>query len=498
MSNQTSTNFNKPNIVIVYADDLGYGDVGCYGAAKIPTPNLDRLAAEGIVFTEGYSVAATCTPARYSLLTGIYPWRNQSAAVLTGDASLIIDPATPTLPGMLQKNGYATGIVGKWHLGLGRGELDWNKRIDGGPLDVGFDYSFIMPATNDRVPCVYVDGRQVAGLEADDPIEVAYGSENPFPEVPTGRNNPELLRVKHSHGHDGSIINGIGRIGYMRGGKAALWKDEEMAEIFVKQAVSFISEHAEEPFFLYYSLHQPHVPRVPGPRFAGSTELGPRGDVIAEMDWCVGELLNTLDRLGLREKTIVVFSSDNGPVLDDGYEDRAVVLTGDHSPTGPLRGGKYSKYDGGTRVPFILSWKDRVKPGHSSAFVSQIDLFASIAELVGYELEPETALDSLNTLPAFLGTSDVGRHELLTEGTKNTTVLRQGNWVYIPPHNGPAVNAHTNIETGSLPYPQLYHLGEDISQKRNTADDFPSKAEEMAARLKEILDSKRTRPISRR
>jgi arylsulfatase A-like enzyme len=484
----------KPNIIILYADDLGYGDLGCYGATDIQTPNLDRLAAQGITFTEGYSTAATCTPARYSLLTGSYPWRNNNAAILAGDASLIIDPAAPTMPGMLRQEGYTTGVVGKWHLGLGSRGLDWNKEIEAGPLDVGFDYSFIMPATNDRVPCVFVDGRKVAGLDADDPIEVSYGPSSPYPEVPTGRNNPELLRMGFSHGHDGTIVNGVSRIGYMRGGTAALWKDEEMAELFVNKAVSFITDHANEPFFLFYAFHQPHVPRLPGPRFAGSTKLGPRGDVIVEMDWCVGEVLDSLERLGLRENTIVMFSSDNGPVLNDGYADQSDVLTGAHKPAGPLRGGKYSKFEGGTRLPFILSWPGTVEPGRSSAFVSQVDLYASIAEIVGHELESAAAPDSFAVAPALLGRSAEGRSELVTEGNRNTTVLRRGDWVYIPPYPGQAVNPHTRIETGSSPTVQLYNIKDDIGQQINRAEEQPAKAAEMAARLQEIIGSVGTRP----
>jgi arylsulfatase A-like enzyme len=254
--------------------------------------------------------------------------------------------------------------------------------------------------------------------------------------------------MKTSHGHDMSIVNSVSRIGYMRGGTAALWKDEEMAEVFLDKAISFVSEHREEPFFLYYAFHQPHVPRIPGKRFAGITGLGPRGDVIAEMDWCVGEMMGALDRLGVSENTIVLFSSDNGPVLDDGYEDGAVELCGNHRPAGPLRGGKYSMFDGGTRVPFMLRWTGTVAPGESSAIVSHVDFVASFASLVGVPLTPDAAPDSLDMLSALLGRTENGRHELVTEGTQAQTVLRQGDWVFIPPHNGPPVSNTTGIETG--------------------------------------------------
>ncbi len=484
-----------PNIIIMYADDLGYGDVGCYGAAGIPTPNIDRLASRGLVFRQGYATAATCTPSRYSLLTGSYPWRNPRAAILAGDAPAIIDPAMPTLPKMLQKAGYRTGVVGKWHLGLGQGGLDWNREISNTPNDAGFDDSFIMAATNDRVPCVYIENRKVAGLDPNDPIEVTYDRDRAFPDQPAGRDHPELLRMKFSHGHDGSIVNGVSRIGHMRGGKAALWDDETMAGVFAGKAVEFVEGNKEQPFFLYYAFHQPHVPRLPGERFKGATPHGPRGDVIVEMDWCVGQVLDTLQRLGLEENTLVIFSSDNGPVLDDGYEDRAQELNGSHRAAGPLRGGKYSMYDGGTRVPFIVRWPEAIEPGESDALVSHVDFHASLASLTGQVLEDAEAPDSMNVLDALLGRSNSGRDELVVEGTKAKTVLRRNEWVFIPPHEGPAVNTSTSTELGNSPEAQLYNLSEDIGQIVNVARDNGGIAREMAARLDAILAGRRTRPV---
>ena len=421
-----------PNIVVMYADDLGFGDVSCYGATALDTPNIDRLASEGVVFYHGYATAATCTPSRYSLLTGSYSWRNERAHILPGDAPLIIDPGTSTLPSVLKEAGYKTGVVGKWHLGIGEGNQNWNEPLPLTPLDIGFDYSYIMAATNDRVPCVYLDGRDVVGLDPSDPIEVEYDKNKPFPGLPTGRENPELLKMKFHHGHDMSIVNGVSRIGYMRGGEAALWVDEDMADVFLEKAVSFVEENKDGPFFLYYAFHQPHVPRLPHPRFVGSTGLGPRGDAIAEMDWCVGEMLDALDRCGLKEDTIVVFSSDNGPVLNDGYYDEAVELCGDHRPAGPLRGGKYSMYDGGTRVPFIVSWPGNVEIGESDALVSQVDFLASFAALAGVSLDADAGPDSVDVLDALLGQSDEGRAEIVLEGVQAKTVLRQGDWVFIP------------------------------------------------------------------
>lgn len=475
-----------PNIVVMYADDLGFGDVGCYGATVLDMPNIDRLASEGLVFYHGYATAATCTPSRYSLLTGSYSWRNERAHILPGDAPLIIDPDTSTLPSVLKEAGYTTGVVGKWHLGIGEGNQNWNEPLPLTPLDIGFDYSYIMAATNDRVPCVYLDGRDVVGLDPSDPIEVEYDKNKPFPGLPTGKDNPELLKMKFHHGHDMSIVNGVSRIGYMRGGEAALWVDEDMADVFLEKAVSFVEENRDNPFFLYYAFHQPHVPRLPHPRFVGSTGLGPRGDAIAEMDWCVGEMLDALERCGLKEDTIVVFSSDNGPVLNDGYYDEAVELCGDHRPAGPLRGGKYSMYDGGTRVPFIVSWPDNVEIGESDALVSQVDFLASFAALVGVSLNADAGPDSVDVLDALLGQSDEGRAEIVLEGIQARTVLRQGDWVFIPPHQGPPVNTNVNIETGNSPVPQLYYLSGDIGQIENVASIYPDVAERMANRLREI------------
>ena len=475
-----------PNIVVMYADDLGFGDVGCYGATVLDTPNIDRLASEGLVFYHGYATAATCTPSRYSLLTGSYSWRNERAHILPGDAPLIIDPDTSTLPSVLKEAGYTTGVVGKWHLGIGEGNQNWNEPLPLTPLDIGFDYSYIMAATNDRVPCVYLDGRDVVGLDPSDPIEVEYDKNKPFPGLPTGKDNPELLKMKFHHGHDMSIVNGVSRIGYMRGGEAALWVDEDMADVFLEKAVSFVEKNKDGPFFLYYAFHQPHVPRLPHPRFVGRTGLGPRGDAIAEMDWCVGEMLDALDRCGLKEDTIVVFSSDNGPVLNDGYYDEAVELCGDHRPAGPLRGGKYSMYDGGTRVPFIVSWPGVVEAGESEALVSQVDFFASFAALADVSLDADAGPDSVDVLNALLGQSDEGRAEIVLEGVQAKTVLRQGDWVFIPPHQGPPVNTNVNIETGNCPVPQLYYLSDDIGQIENVASIHPDVAERMADRLREI------------
>jgi arylsulfatase A-like enzyme len=377
-------------------------------------------------------------------------------------------------------------VIGKWHIGLGDGKVNWNGKIKPSPLDVGFGQSFIMAATNDRVPCVYVDGREIHNLDPKDPLEVVYGGENPFPEVPTGRTHPELLEMKHSdQQHFDTIVNGVGRIGFSRGGKAAQWNDETMTDVFLTRAKDFISEKKDEPFFLYYALHQPHVPRIPSPRFAGSTGKGPRGDVIAELDWCVGEILAHLKTLGLDDDTIVVFSSDNGPVLDDGYQDEAREKCGDHKPAGPLRGGKYSMFDGGSRVPMILRAPGRVAPGETAALFSHLDFLASFSHLAGIKIPEGETADSQDMSAALLGLDPVGRDHLVTEGLGTKTVVRQGYWVFIPPHEGEAMFAEKGIETGNSLEPQLYDLNVDIGQRTNLAEAHPDKVKS----LNNLLDS---------
>ncbi|WP_317192079.1 sulfatase family protein [Snuella sedimenti] len=470
---------SKPNIVVIYADDLGFGDVSSYGSTELLTPNLDRIANEGIRFTNGYATSPTCTPSRYSLLSGTYPFRSKRAQILPGNAPLLFELGKQTLPSMLKGAGYTTGVVGKWHLGLGDANLDWNGKVAPGPLEIGFDHAYIMASTNDRVPSVYVENHKVVGLTPDDPIQVSYKKN--FEGEPTGKENPELLKMHPSHGHNMSIHNGISRIGYMKGGKSALFIDEDMSDDFLRESIKYINDNKDRPFFLFYALHQPHVPRVPHPRFAGKSGLGPRGDVILEADWAIGQFLDELDKLGLSENTIVVFSSDNGPVLDDGYHDDAVTKIGNHTPSGGLRGGKYSLFDAGTHVPFMIRWKGTIKPGVSDALVSQMDFTASFAALTGQENKTP---DSKNVIDVFLGKSDIGRKGLIL-GQGGITAYREGDWVLIPPHKGAKINKSVNIETGKDTIYQLYNLKEDRPQRHNLAQSEPEKLETLKKALEE-------------
>lgn len=462
-----------PNVVIIYADDIGYGDLGSYGAVAVNTPHSDRLADEGIRFTRAYSAAATCTPSRYSLLTGEYAFRRSDTGVARGDAPMVIKKEQFNVARMMQDAGYNTAIIGKWHLGLGEGGFnhqDWNGSITPGPRELGFHYSYFMAATGDRTPCVFIENDRVVNLDPADPLEVSYDA--PFTGEPLGRTHPELLKMHPSHGHDMAIVNGISRIGYMRGGNAARWIDENIADSITLKAVQFIENNhprkTGKPFFLYFGAHDIHVPRVPHPRFAGTTDMGPRGDCIVEFDWSVGEILATLDRLNLSRNTLVILSSDNGPVVDDGYHDEAVERLGNHLPAGNLRGGKYSAFEAGTRVPFIVRWPDKIKPSQSDALVSQVDFIAVMAELIQREIPEGVAFDAQPELATWMGKNPVGRDYVVIQST-GTLALIKDQWKYIKPSEARRYNPQVDIELGNDTLPQFYFLASDAGETINRA-----------------------------
>ena len=477
-----------PNVVLIYADDLGYGDLACYGGTGVATPNIDALARQGTRFTRAYASSATCTPSRYSMLTGRYAFRTPGTGVAPGDASLLIDTSYFTLADVFQQAGYHTGIVGKWHLGLGGPDgPDWNGILRPGPLELGFDYAFLIPATNDRVPCVFVEDHAVVGLDPHDPIRVSYREK--VGEQPTGKAHPELLRMHPSHGHDQTIVNGISRIGYMTGGQEALWRDEDIGDTLVSKSVQFIRANHTQPFFLFLSTVDVHVPRTPNERFAGTSGMGPRGDAIAELDWMVGQIRSELERYGILDQTLILFSSDNGPVTDDGYQDQSDELLGDHQPRGGLRGGKYSALEAGTRIPFIASWPGRIPADQTSnALISQVDLVRSLAALVGTTVPEGQATDSEEQLPALLGDSATGRIQLIQEAIQHVLTYVEGDWKYIPPHDGPRmVSWGVANETGFDASPQLYHLSNDPGEQFNVADQYPEQVKEMAAKLEALI-----------
>ena len=482
----------QPNIIVIMADDLGYGDVSCYGATAIETPNIDQLAAEGMRFTSGYCSASTCTPTRYSLLTGNYAFRKKGTGIAPPNAPAIIKPGTTTIASILHDAGYKTGVVGKWHLGLGgRQGPDWNNELKPGPLEIGFDSCFLLPTTNDRVPQVYVKDHRVLNLDPNDPLWV--GNKKPSPDHPTGKTHRDSLKMDWSVGHNMTIHNGIGRIGFYTGGHAARFRDEDLADKWVEQANSFIEENRERPFFLFFSSHDIHVPRMPHERFQGTTRLGFRGDSIAQLDWCVGELMKTLDRLDLAENTLVVFCSDNGPVMDDGYKDGALEMLGDHRAAGPFTGGKYSVYEGGTRTPFITRWSGKIEPGVSEQVVCTIDLARSMAELVGQPIPEGQCIDSVNILDALLGMPDSkGRDHLVQQnnGNNGTYALIEGNWKLHRYDNERAYNVvvEQKLKQTKVPKFQLFDLSKDPTESENLIDEFPEQAQKMKARLQAIID----------
>jgi len=484
---EKKNSLGNPNIIIIYTDDLGYGDVSAYKKGTLNTPNIDKLANEGIRFNNGYASSATCSPSRYALLTGTYPWRNSRAKIITG-GSLIIDTTEMTIPKLLKTKGYHTGIVGKWHLGLGSDKINYNSKISPGPNQIGFDYSHIMADTQDRVPTVYIENGYVVNLDPNDPIEASFfhQKENDDYGLPTGLKNPELTTMKWHHGHNGSIVNGVPRIGYMRGGDKARWIDIDMADHFLKKAQDYIKENKDKPFFLYYALQQPHVPRTPHPRFEGKSGMGPRGDVIIEADWCIGEFYKTLESEGILDNTLIIFSSDNGPVLNDGYYDDAVEKLGDHTPSGGLRGGKYSLFEAGTKVPFIAYWKGKIKPNVSNEIISQIDLFNSISTIVGIDYKSKDGIDLSDLI---LNNEGKGREDLILEATTRTA-YRKGDWAMIPPYNGREIGPNVRIELGNSKDFKLYNLKEDPSQKIDLAKKEPEKLKTMISSFVKIRGKK--------
>lgn len=477
---------DKPNIIVIMADDLGYGDISAYGAHRLKTPHIDKLASTGLRFTSGYCSASTCTPTRYSFLTGRYAFRDKNTGIAPPNATLRVDTTRDTIGKVLQRAGYKTAIVGKWHLGLGEGDKpDWNGELKPGPREIGFDYCFLLPTTNDRVPNVYVENHRVLNLDPKDPLWV--GTKKPSPDHPTGITHRDTLKMDWSHGHNSTIHNGIGRIGFYTGGHAARWRDEDLADEWVKQSNKWIEANKDGPFFLFFASHDLHVPRMPHERFHGKTPLGFRGDAIVQLDWCVGELVKTLDRLGLTENTMIVFCSDNGPVLDDGYKDGAVKQLGDHKPAGPYKGGKYSILEGGTRTPFITNWPGRIKPGVSDKVVCTVDLAASVAAMTGVDYKNDALVDSFDVSDALLGKADAkGRDHLVQQdnGRSGRLGFRVGDW-----------KLHRSWNKGKKAFGyQLFNLVKDPGEKSNVAKDHPEVVKKLAAELEEIVKSGRSRP----
>ena len=477
---------DKPNIIVIVADDLGYGDLSCYGATRVHTPAVDSLAARGVRMTNMHACASTSTPSRYALLTGQYPFRRPGTDVAAGNAGMIIKPEQTTVADLMHRAGYFTAAIGKWHLGLGRqtAQQDWNGTIDQTPRDLGFDYHYIMAATADRVPCVYIEDGRVANYDPSAPISVSYRQN--FVGEPTGRNNPELLtKLKPSHGHDMSIVNGISRIGYMKGGGRALWQDESIADSIVSHAIGFIDSHRSAPFFMYLCTNDVHVPRMPNERFRGKSPMGLRGEAILQFDWTVAQITKALRERGLDENTLLIITSDNGPVLDDGYADHAEELCGSHRPGGPFRGAKYSAFEAGSAVPFIVYWPKGAKQGEeNNALGSLIDLPATLAALVGTKLQKDDAPDSQDHLSTWLGRDQKPREYAVSMASNRSLTLRTQQYKYISPSDGgPMITWGPKIETGYRPMPQLY----DLSKSEYEQTDLSKSNPKLLQRLQRLL-----------
>jgi arylsulfatase A len=484
----------QPNVIVIMADDLGYGDVSCYGATELSTPHIDRLAAEGMRFTSGYCSASTCTPTRYSFLTGTYAFRQDGTGIAPPNSPALIPAGTTTIASLLKQAGYRTAVIGKWHLGLGVDEPDWNGLLKPGPLEIGFDHCFLLPTTNDRVPQVYVQDHRVLDLDPADPLWV--GKKKPSEDHPTGLTHRETLKMDWSHGHNSTIHNGISRIGFYTGGNAARFRDEDLSDKWVEKSIKWIEEDGDQPFFLFFSSHDLHVPRMVHERFQGATKLGPRGDAIVELDWCVGQLLDALDRLKLAENTLVVFCSDNGPVLDDGYKDDAIEKIGKHQAAGPFQGGKYNVFEGGTRTPFITRWTGHISPGVSDEIVCTIDLAASCAALAGVDLPSDGCLDSMNVSAALLGKDNAkGRDHLIQQdnGRGGNYGFRVGDWKLVRHDSKKTRNTGLRLQGRPVNRFELYNLAEDPSESRNVMKEHPGIAEKMKQRLAELIENGKSR-----
>jgi len=478
-----------PHIVLINADDLGYGDVGCYGARKVQTPNIDRLAREGRMFMDAHAASAVCTPSRYCLLTGQYAWRISNWKPIFLRDGLIIDTRKMTVARLLKEHGYATACIGKWHLGFGEKSPDWNGELKPGPLEVGFDYYFGVPIVNSHPPFVYVENHRVVGLDPADPFVMKGTSPSkPYPEK--------------------FLNKGIS------GAKAAhdLYKDEEVATTLTQKAVEWIRGHREGRFFLYLATTNIHHPFTPHPRFKGTSGCGLYGDFIHELDWVVAQVLQTLDELNLAKDTLVVFTSDNGGMLNGGGKK---AWTAGHRLNGNLLGFKFGAWEGGHRVPFIVRWPGRVPvETRSDQLISNIDILATLSAIVGYTLKDADAPDSFNVLPAWTGNPDkpIRDHLIQASVTSGHIALRTGRWVYITQQgsggfgNGLKEVAFTGEVNSDVtpdgkirkdaPPAQLYDLQADLSEAKNVFREHPEVVNEMKSRLEKYKTDGRTRPVA--
>jgi arylsulfatase A len=471
MSTRRRHTRQKPNIIFIMADDMGYGDLGCYGADKIRTPNMDRLAAEGIRFTDAHSSSAVCTPSRYSVLTGRYCWRSRLKEwVLWGFEPPLIEPERLTVASMLKKRGYATAAIGKWHLGLGwttrdgqepladGTNVDYAVRVTGGPLDLGFDTCFCITGSLDMAPYCFVEDNHTVGI----------------PSVEKHPYNPQQ------------------RKGLMTPG----WRDDLVDVRFTGKAVAFIDRHAaahpEQPFFLYLTPSAPHRPCVPPGFVRGVSQAGERGDMVALVDWMVGEVDQALERHSLKESTLIVITSDNGARLTN-YDGRDYG----HKSCGDLRGQKADIWEGGHREPFVARWPGHISPGTTSDEpVCLSDLMATCAEIVGTDLPSSAGQDSYSILPALLGQGHDQpiREAVVHHSGDGMFSVRKGHWKLIFGLGSGGFSEPRHVEPGpSDPLGQLYNMADDWKETGNLWADHP----EVVHELTELLERYRQQGYSR-
>lgn len=480
---------DKPNVIIINVDDLGYGDVSSYGATKVETPNIDRLVGEGRRFTDAHSASAVCSPSRYALITGEYPARKDFWYPIFLKDTLQVDPNQTTIGDVMKDAGYSTAVVGKWHLGFGNEfPVDWNKELKPGPLELGFDYYFGVPVLNSHPPFVYVENHKVLGLKEDDPL--VYG--------------------KRAKTREFDEKFGIDELG---GGKAAheLYKDREMGTTLTEKTIDWIKENKDDAFFLYFAPPQIHHPFTPAQRFIASSDAGRYGDWIHELDWMIGEVLNTLDEEGLTENTLVIFTSDNGGMFNRGGQN---AWEAGHRLNGDLLGFKFGAWEGGHRVPFIARWPGHIPAGtESDELISNVDLIATLAAVADRPLKEKEGPDSYNILPALTGSPEepIRDHLIISPSQRSHLSVRRGKWMYIPAQgeggfDGTEIGEHTfagaaahkltgqvnsDVENArikeSAPPAQLYDLEADPTQKKNLYNDHPEIVEELQALLEETI-----------
>lgn len=475
-------NNEKPNIIIINADDLGYGDLGCYGATKVKTPNIDRLAKEGRKFTDAHTASAVCSPSRYGLLTGQYPLRKNYWGPIPFSSPLTIDENTPTLGTVLKSVGYKTAFFGKWHLGFGDEKTDWNKPLKPGPLELGFDYYFGIPFVNSGPPFVYVENHGVVGYDPNDPF--VLGEESVTQKWP----------AKNGYKHIGGAEN-----------PHMIYRDDNVGTTLKERSINWIKKTAknnnENPFFLLLNTTNIHHPFTPAPQFKQTSEIGRYGDFIHELDWMVGEILNTLDDLNISDNTLVIFTSDNGGMLNHGGQD---AWKAGHKLNGELLGFKFGAWEGGHRVPMITRWPNKIPENSvSDQLISQVDFFDTLSNLVGTSDTFETE-DSFNQLETLLGNpkKPVRDYLIISPNSPQHLVVRTKKWSYIPAKNeggfrggignhslgGAAAfeltkQNNSDIENAkvkeSAPKAQLYNLEKDISQSTNVIQQNPKTAEKL-------------------